>query len=153
LRITQTSAIGLPPNLFYGTSIPACIVVVDKQDAHARKGVFMIDASGGFMKDGPKNRLRAQDMHRIVDVFTRQHEVPRYSRLVNFDEIEKNDLQNLEYRSSSEELVDKTERLCAKTHKFATRYGLEPDDDDLLDEDDEELAPKKPARRLVRRSH
>ncbi len=64
--------IGLPANLFYGTGIPACIVVIDKEDAHARKGIFMIDASGGFMKDGPKNRLRAQDIHKIVDVFTRQ---------------------------------------------------------------------------------
>jgi type I restriction enzyme M protein len=80
--------IGLPANLFYGTGIPACIIVVDKQDAHARKGIFMIDASDGFMKDGPKNRLRAQDIHRIVDVFTRQHDEPRYARMVGFDEIE-----------------------------------------------------------------
>jgi type I restriction enzyme M protein len=57
--------IGLPANLFYGTGIPACIVVVDKEDAHARKGIFMIDASQGFMKDGPKNRLRAQDIHKM----------------------------------------------------------------------------------------
>lgn len=83
--------IGLPPNLFYGTGIPACIVVVDKHDAQARKGVFMIDASQGFIKDGPKNRLRAQDIHRIVDVFARQAEVPRYSRMVPFEEIERNE--------------------------------------------------------------
>ena len=83
--------IGLPANLFYGTGIPACIVVVDKEHAHARKGIFLIDASQGYMKDGPKNRLRAQDIHRIVDVFTRQLEVPRYSRMVGLDEIEKND--------------------------------------------------------------
>ena len=63
--------IGLPANLFYGTGIPACIVVIDKADAPARKGIFMIDASGGFMKDGPKNRLRAMDIHRIVDTFNR----------------------------------------------------------------------------------
>ncbi|MGC2631593.1 MAG: class I SAM-dependent DNA methyltransferase, partial [Rhodomicrobium sp.] len=61
--------IGLPANLFYGTGIPACIVVIDKEDAHARKGIFMIDASAGFMKDGPKNRLRSMDIHKIVDVF------------------------------------------------------------------------------------
>ena len=67
--------IGLPANLFYGTGIPACIVVIDKEDAHARKGIFMIDASRGFMKDGPKNRLRAQDIHKIVDVFNRQLEI------------------------------------------------------------------------------
>ncbi len=71
--------IGLPPNLFYGTGIPACIVVVDKEDAHARKGIFMIDASGGFMKEGPKNRLRSQDIHKIVDAFTKRLELPGYS--------------------------------------------------------------------------
>jgi type I restriction enzyme M protein len=83
--------IGLPANLFYGTGIPACIVVVDKEDAHARRGIFMIDASGGFMKDGPKNRLRSMDIHKIVDVFNRRLEVPRYSRMVSFEEIEKNE--------------------------------------------------------------
>jgi len=83
--------IGLPANLFYGTGIPACIVVIDKEHAHTRKGIFMIDASQGYMKDGPKNRLRAQDIHKIVDVFTRQLEVARFSRMVSVDEIEKND--------------------------------------------------------------
>src|SRR6185437_14464756 len=83
--------IGLPANLFYGTGIPACIVVVDKQDAPTRNGIFLIDASQGFLKDGPKNRLRAQDIHKIVDVFNRRLELPRYSRMVSFDEIEKND--------------------------------------------------------------
>ena len=83
--------IGLPANLFYGTGIPACIVVLDKQDAQARKGIFMIDASQGFMKDGPKNRLRAQDLHKIVDTFNKQLDVPRYARLVSFAEIEQNE--------------------------------------------------------------
>ena len=79
--------IGLPTNLFYGTGIPACIIVLDKQNAQARTGLFMIDASKGFTKDGPKNRLRAQDIHKIVDVFNRQLEVPRYSRMVPLSEI------------------------------------------------------------------
>ena len=83
--------IGLPANLFYGTGIPACFVFVDKQDAHARKGIFMLDASSGFMKDGPKNRLRSRDVHQIVDVFTRRLDIPKYSRMVPFAEIEKND--------------------------------------------------------------
>jgi type I restriction enzyme M protein len=83
--------IGLPANLFYGTGIPACIVVLDKEDAQARKGIFMVDASAGFMKDGPKNRLRDQDIHKIVDVFNKLLEVPRFSRMVPFTEIEKND--------------------------------------------------------------
>ena len=79
--------IGLPPNLFYGTGIPACIIVLDKENAAGRSGIFMIDASKGFMKDGNKNRLRQQDVRRIVDVFTQQLEIPRYSRMVPFDEI------------------------------------------------------------------
>lgn len=79
--------IGLPPNLFYGTGIPACIVILDKENAQARTGVFMIDASKGFMKDGPKNRLRSQDIHKIVDVFNRQLELDRYSRMVSLAEI------------------------------------------------------------------
>lgn len=83
--------IGLPANLFYGTGIPACIVVIDKQDAQARKGIFMIDASQGYMKDGPKNRLRAMDIHRIVDTFNKQVDAPKYARMVPFAEIEKND--------------------------------------------------------------
>lgn len=83
--------IGLPANLFYGTGIPACIVVIDKEEAHTSKGIFMIDASAGFMKDGAKNRLREQDIHQIVDVFTRRLEIPKYARMVSVEEIEKND--------------------------------------------------------------
>ena len=79
--------IGLPANLFYGTGIPACIVVLDKKNAVGRNGVFMIDASKGFMKEGPKNRLRSQDIHKIVDTFNRQVEIERYSRMVPMSEI------------------------------------------------------------------
>jgi len=70
-----------------GTGIPACILVLDKENAHARKGIFMIDASKGFIKDENKNRLRSQDIHRIVDTFTRQIEVQGYSRKVPLSEI------------------------------------------------------------------
>lgn len=83
--------IGLPANLFYGTGIPACIIVIDKENAHTRKGIFMIDASGGYMKDGPKNRLRAQDIHKMVDVFNKRLEVEKYSRMVSVEEIERNE--------------------------------------------------------------
>lgn len=79
--------IGLPANLFYGTGIPACIIVLDKKNAATRTGVFMIDASKGFIKDGNKNRLRSQDIHKIVDVFTKQTELERYSRMVPLSEI------------------------------------------------------------------
>ncbi len=79
--------IGLPANLFYGTGIPACIVVLDKEHAQARSGVFMIDASRGFIKDGNKNRLRDRDIHKIVDVFNKQTEIDRFSRMVPMAEI------------------------------------------------------------------
>ena len=99
--------IGLPPNLFFGTGIPACIIVLDKEGASARRGVFMIDASRGFMKDGPKNRLRAQDIHMIVDVFNRRLEVGKYSRMVPVAEIEKNDFNlNLPRYIDSQEPED-----------------------------------------------
>jgi type I restriction enzyme M protein len=80
--------IGLPPNLFYGTGIPACIIIIDKEEAQIRKEIFIIDASKGFIKDGSKNRLREQDIHKIVDTFTKQLEIPKYSRLVPVTEIE-----------------------------------------------------------------
>lgn len=83
--------IGLPPNLFYGTGIPACIIVIDKADADSRQGVFMVDGSQGFIKDGNKNRLRSQDIHKIVDVFTHQMELSGYSRRVELAEIAAND--------------------------------------------------------------
>ena len=79
--------IGLPANLFYGTGIPACILVIDKENAPSRTGIFMIDASKGFIKDGNKNRLRSQDIHKIVDVFNNQIELPCYSCMVSVAEI------------------------------------------------------------------
>ena len=79
--------IGLPANLFYGTGIPACIVVIDKESAVGRRGIFMIDASKAFRKDGARNRLRERDIHRIVDVFNGQKETLGYARMVPLAEI------------------------------------------------------------------
>jgi len=127
--------IGLPANLFYGTGIPACILVLDKENAAARKGVMMIDASRGFIKDGNKNRLREQDIHRIVDTFRRQADVPRYARLVPLAEIAdaKNDFNlNLPRyidASEPEDLHDITAHL---------RGGIPVRD---LDDQDSRLAP------------
>lgn len=100
--------IGLPANLFYGTGIPACIVVVDKKEAHARKGIFMVNASDGFIKDGPKNRLRSQDIHKIVDVFNKRQEEAGYARMVPVEEIEKNEFNlNLPRYIDSQEAEDR----------------------------------------------
>lgn len=96
--------IGLPANLFYGTGIPACIVVLDKENAESRRGLFMIDASKGFIKDGNKNRLRHQDIHKIVDVFNNQIEIEKYSRMIPYSEIEKN-----EYNLNIPRYIDSSE--------------------------------------------
>ena len=74
--------VSLPPNLFYGTGIPACIIIIDKEDAETREGIFLIDASRGFKKDGSKNRLREQDIEKIVQTFINQDIIPGYSRFV-----------------------------------------------------------------------
>jgi len=83
--------IGLPSNLFYGTGIPACILVLDKEHAGTRDGIFMIDGSNGYKKDGNKNRLRERDIHKVVDYFKSQKEEAGYARMVPFDEIKSND--------------------------------------------------------------
>ncbi|NBK37504.1 type I restriction-modification system subunit M [Pseudomonas soli] len=97
--------IGLPANLFFGTGIPACIIILDKAGSAGRKGLFLIDASKGFIKDGNKNRLREQDIHKIVDACTQQRELPKFSRLVPLAEIEANDfnLNIPRYIDTSEE--------------------------------------------------
>ena len=121
--------IGLPANLFYGTGIPACIIVLDKENASARKGIFMIDASKGFRKDGPKNRLREQDIHRIVDTFTRQLEIPRYSRLVPVAEI--SDARN-DYNLNLPRCIDSTEPEDLQNIDAHLRGGIPEGDIDLL---------------------
>ncbi len=88
--------IGLPANLFYGTGIPACIIVIDKSDADERTGIFMVDASHDYVKDGNKNRLREQDIYKIVTTFNEQITAdPKYARFVPNDEIKVKNEYNL----------------------------------------------------------
>jgi type I restriction enzyme M protein len=99
--------IGLPANLFYGTGIPACIIVLDKAGANDRKGIFMIDASKGFIKDGNKNRLREQDIRKVVDTWDGKLEIPKYSRFVPNEEIQKNEYNlNLPRYIDTQEIED-----------------------------------------------
>ena len=121
--------IGLPANLFYGTSIPACILVLDKENAAARKGVFMVDASAGFIKNGSKNRLRAQDIHKIVDTATRQAEVPRYARMVSVAEI--SDPQN-DFNLNLPRYIDSTEPEDIQDINGHLRGGIPERDIDAL---------------------
>jgi len=121
--------IGLPANLFYGTGIPACILVLDKEEAATRQGIFMIDASRGFMKDGAKNRLRSQDIHKIVDTFNNGIEIERYSRMVPFAEIEAND-----YNLNIPRYIDSTEPEDLHDLEAHMRGGIPERDIEALDE-------------------
>lgn len=120
--------IGLPANLFFGTGIPACIIVIDKENADSRKGIFMIDASKAFLKDGNKNRLRHQDIHKIVDVFNKQTELPKYSRNVSFDEIEKN-----EYNLNIPRYIDSQEPEDLQDIEAHLKGGIPKNDIDALE--------------------
>ncbi len=122
--------IGLPPNLFYGTGIPACIIVLDKENANARKGIFMIDASKAFIKDGPKNRLRAQDIHKIVDAFTRLAEIPRYSKMISLAEI--SDVKN-DFNLNLPRYIDSTEPEDLQDIDGHLRGGMPNRDIDALE--------------------
>ncbi len=121
--------IGLPANLFYGTGIPACIIVIDKEDAESREGVFMMDASKGYIKDGPKNRLREQDLHKIVDAFNNQWEVDKYSRFVPFVKIEKN-----EYNLNIPRYIDTQEEEDIQDLNAHLSGGIPQKDIDALQE-------------------
>ena len=121
--------IGLPANLFYGTAIPACIVVIDKREAVSREGIFLVDASEGFIKDGPKNRLRERDIHKIVDVFTRQIEVNGYSRFVGNEEIKGQD-----YNLNLPRYIDSNESEDLQDIEGHLRGGIPERDIDALDE-------------------
>ena len=121
--------IGLPANLFYGTGIPACIIVLDKENAETRKEIFIIDASKGFMKDGNKNRLRSQDIHKIVDVFNKQIEIAKYSRMVSLTEIEKN-----EYNLNIPRYIDSQEAEDMQDIEAHLRGGIPNADIETLQE-------------------
>lgn len=127
LRRYLKGIIGLPANLFYGTGIPACILILDKEGASLRNGVFMMDASKEFMKDGNKNRLREQDIHKIVDTFSRGLEIPRYSRLVTWDEIEAQ-----EYNLNLPRYIDSSEPEDIQDIEAHLRGGIPDRDIDAL---------------------
>jgi type I restriction enzyme M protein len=96
--------IGLPANLFYGTSIAACIILLDKEGADTRNGIFMIDGSRGFVKDGNKNRLRERDVYKIVSAFREWRYEDKYSRFVPLAEIDRN-----EYNLNIPRYIDSSE--------------------------------------------
>jgi type I restriction enzyme M protein len=86
------AVVGLPPNLFYGTGIPAAILVLNKSKVPGRrKRVLFIDASGGFQQGTTQNHLRDEDVHTISATFQAFKDKPKYAHVASLDEIEQND--------------------------------------------------------------
>ena len=107
--------IGLPANIFFGTSIPTLIMVLKKN--RGNEGVLIIDASKGFVKDGKQNKLRACDVKKIADTYRERKEIPGFSRVVTRDEIRRN-----EYNLNISRYVDSSE-APTKYDIYATMFG------------------------------
>jgi type I restriction enzyme M protein len=82
------AVIGLPAGLFYGTGIPACVLVFDKKDASTRKDVLFINADREYREGKAQNFLRPEDISKIVHVHRERQTAPAYARLVPHAEIE-----------------------------------------------------------------
>lgn len=121
--------IGLPANLFYGTGIPAAIIIIDKENASNRKGIFIIDAGKGFIKYGNKNRLREQDIKKITDVFNAKLEIARFSKMVSISQIEKN-----EFNLNIPRYIDNQEKEDIQDIKAHLKGGVPTSDIDQLSE-------------------
>jgi type I restriction enzyme M protein len=108
------AVIGLPMGLFYGTGIPACVLVINKQDAAKRKSVLFINADRDFKEGKNQNSLRPEDIEKISHVFNKRIEQSEYSRLVSIDEIAAED-----YNLNIRRYVDNTpppERQDVRAH-------------------------------------
>jgi type I restriction enzyme M protein len=91
--------ISLPPGLFYGTGIPACVLVMNKNKPDALRGkVLFINADREYAEGKNQNKLRPEDIEKIDFVFTQKHELPKYSRLVDKKEIVEKHDYNLNIR-------------------------------------------------------
>ena len=83
------AVIGLPANIFYGTSIPTVVLILKKN--RSKRDVFFIDASNDFEKQKNQNNLRPTDIAKIVDAYKRRENIEKYAHLATFDEIVAND--------------------------------------------------------------
>ena len=91
------AVIGMPSGLFYGTGIPACVLVLNKNGASERKEVLFINADREYKEGKNQNSLRPEDIEKITYVYRNKLQVDKYSRLVGIDEIEKEEF-NLNIR-------------------------------------------------------
>ena len=85
------AVIGLPANLFYGTSIPTCVLVFKGREARQNKDVLFIDASNEFEKGKNQNKLTADNINKIIDTYRNRENVEKYSHVASLAEIKEND--------------------------------------------------------------
>jgi len=86
------AVIGFPQNLFYGASIPASVIILNKnKPAHKKGKVLFIEASQGYVKDGNKNRLRGEDIQAIIDAYEAYEDNDKFAKVATLDDIKKND--------------------------------------------------------------
>jgi len=135
------TVIGLPANLFFSTGIPVCILVLKK--CKKPDDVLFINASEHFEKGKRQNRLRPEDIEKIVDTYQYRKEEKRYARRVSMEEIEKNDFnlnisryvstakpeQKIDIQAVHAELVDIENNIAEATNRhnaFLEELGLDP---------------------------
>jgi type I restriction enzyme M protein len=86
------AVIGLPSNLFFGTGIPACLFILNRSKPKERKGkVFFLYGANDFLEGKNQNKLRKEDIERIVKAYREYRSVDKYCRPVSLDEIRAND--------------------------------------------------------------
>ncbi|MEO5650333.1 MAG: N-6 DNA methylase [Ginsengibacter sp.] len=102
------AVIGLPSGLFYGTSIGASVIVINKKDAHARDHVLFINADREYKEGKNQNKLRPEDIEKIAFVYRHKNEISKYSKLVGKNEAvdEMNNLEAEEYNLNIRRFVD-----------------------------------------------
>jgi type I restriction enzyme M protein len=135
------TVIGLPANLFYSTGIPVCILVLKR--CKKPDDVLFINAAEHFEKGKRQNRLREQDIQKIIDTYKTREPEPRYSRCVEMAEIEKNDFNlnisryistaqqeaEIDLSATHDDLVrieDDIKNATTKHNKFLKELGLPP---------------------------
>ena len=133
------AVIGLPSNLFFSTGIPVCILVLKKCKKH--DDVLFINASEYFEKGKRQNTLREEDIERIVKAYQFREELPRYSKKVSMEEIEKNgynlnisryintslEEEKIDLKAVNKTLTDIEKRIKESTEKhnsFLKELGL-----------------------------
>lgn len=85
------AVIGLPANLFYGTSIPTCVLVFKGIENRSAKDILFIDASGEFIKDKNQNKLTEENINKIVETYKKRDEIEKFSHVASLDEIKENE--------------------------------------------------------------